>query len=187
MAENNDEHSGLNNFVAVLVAITATFMAICNIKDGNITQAMAQAQANAVDAWSYYQSKSTKQNLAESVLDQLTIQREFASGPARDAIEKKVALYESNVKRYESEKAAIKTKAEGFQKEYDALNVHDDQFDMSDAAFSVALAILGVTALTKKKWLFAVAIAFLLFGFFFGAAGFLGWTVHPDFIARWLS
>ncbi len=185
MAE--EDNSSLNNFVAVLVAITATFMALCNIKDGNITQAMAQAQASSVDAWSYYQSKSTKQNLAEAVLDQLSVQREFATGPARDAIDKKVSLYAANVKRYESEKAEIKAKAEGFQKQYDALNVHDDQFDMSDAAFSVALAILGVTALTKKKWLFAVAIAFLLFGFFFGAAGFLGWSVHPDFIAQWLS
>jgi len=184
----NDDNSTLNNIVAVLVAITATFMALCNIKDGNITQAMAQAQANAVDAWSYYQSKSTKQNLAEAVLDQLTVQRDFATaGPARDALDKKVAAYEASVKRYESEKAEIKAKAEGYQKAYDALNVHDDQFDMSDAAFSVALAILGITALTKKKWLFAVAIAFLLFGFFFGSAGFFGWSVHPDFIAQWLS
>jgi len=186
MAEETD-NSPLNNIVAVLVALTATFMALCNIKDGNITQAMQQAQAGALDQWSYYQAKSTKQNLAEAMLDQFTIERDMATGPERDVLEKKVAAYAANVKRYDSEKAAIKSKAEGFQKQYDDLNIHDDQFDMSDAALSVALAMLGVTALTKKKWLLVVCGAFLFFGYFFGCAGFFGWSVHPDFIARWLS
>jgi hypothetical protein len=182
-----EEEGPLNNVIAVLVALTATFMALCNIKDGNITQAMQQAQAGAVDTWSYYQSKSTKQNLAEAMVDQFSVQRDIAAGAERDVLDKKVAAYVANVKRYETEKAEIKAKAEGYQKEYDALNVHDDQFDMSDAALSVALAMLGVTALTKKKWLLAFCGVFLLFGYFFGCAGFFGWSVHPDFIARWLS
>ena len=186
MADEAPE-SPLNNIVAVLVAVTATFMALCNIKDGNITQAMQQAQAGAVDQWSYYQSKSTKQNLAEAMLDQFSIERDTATGPERDVLDKKVAAYAANVKRYDAEKAEIKAKAEAFQKQYDDLNIHDDQFDMSDAALSVALAMLGVTALTKKNWLLGVCFVFLLFGYFFGCAGFFGWSVHPDFIARWLS
>lgn len=186
MAEPESE-GPLNNIIAVLVALTATFMALCNIKDGNITQAMQQAQAGTVDQWAYYQAKGTKQNLAEAMLDQFTIERDMATGPERDVLDKKVAVYAANVKRYETEKADIKSKAEGFQKQYDDLNIHDDQFDMSDAALSVALAMLGVTALTKKKWLLAVCALFLLFGYFFGCAGFFGWSVHPDFIAKWLS
>ena len=35
----------INSRVAISVAITATFMALCNVKDGNIVQAMSQAQA----------------------------------------------------------------------------------------------------------------------------------------------
>ena len=61
----------INSRVALLVAITATFMALCNIKDGNIVQAMSQAQANSIDAWSYYQAKSTKQAIAQNTLDLL--------------------------------------------------------------------------------------------------------------------
>ncbi|HEY4595532.1 MAG TPA: DUF4337 family protein, partial [Thermoanaerobaculia bacterium] len=60
-------HDALNNLIAVLVALLATFMALCNIKDGNIVQAMSQDQAKAVDQWSYYQAKGMKENLAESV------------------------------------------------------------------------------------------------------------------------
>ena len=63
--------SRINTVVAISVAVTATFTALCNVKDGNIVQAMAQEQAEAVDAWAYYQSKSTKENVAQSALDQL--------------------------------------------------------------------------------------------------------------------
>ena len=66
----------LNRVISVLVAVLATVMALFNVKDGNIVQAMAQAQARGVDAWSYYQAKSTKQSLAENMLDQLTFERE---------------------------------------------------------------------------------------------------------------
>jgi DNA repair ATPase RecN len=183
--------SRLNNVIALLVAITATFMALCNVKDGNIVQGMAQAQSSAVDTWSYYQSKSTKQSVAEGILDQLRVERELVATTATPAnlaiLDRKIAEYAAKEKRYDREKAEIKKEAEGFQKQYDALNVHDDQFDMSEACLSVAIALLGVTALTKRTWLLLVAGAFLLFGVAFGLAGFLGWSLHPDFLARLLT
>src|SRR6266542_2818865 len=72
--------SRLNSIVAVLVALAATFMALDNIKDGNIGQGMAQAQAKMVDSWSYYQAKSTKENLAQATLDQLLALQDVAAG-----------------------------------------------------------------------------------------------------------
>ena len=76
--------SGLNTAVALLVTLTAAFVALCNVKDGNIVQAMAQAQANSVDAWSYYQAKSTKQNFAEGMVDQISLQRDTTPGISAD-------------------------------------------------------------------------------------------------------
>ena len=61
----------LKSRIALFVAITATFMALCNVKDGNVVQAMSQAQAHGIDAWSYFQSKSTRQAIAENALEQL--------------------------------------------------------------------------------------------------------------------
>src|SRR5437763_10235743 len=72
--------SRLNGIVALSVAIIATMMALGNIKDGNIGQAMAQAQSSAVDTWAQYQSKSTKQNIAEATLVQIMLQRDVAVG-----------------------------------------------------------------------------------------------------------
>jgi hypothetical protein len=186
----NARGSRLNTVVAVAVALTATFTALCNVKDGNIVQAMAQAQANAVDAWSYYQAKSTKQSIAESARDQLLVQRDLTpnlTAEARALIDRKLEEYAGRVTHYEKEKAEIKKTAEGHQQEYDRLNFHDDQFDMAEATMSIAIALFGVTALTQKRSLLIVALVFAGLGAVLGLAGFLGLRIHPDFLARLLS
>lgn len=182
--------SRLNSTVAILVAVLATVMALGNVKDGNIVQAMEQAQANRVDAWSYYQAKSTKGHLAESILDQIELQKELSPGAPPEAkalFERKIAFYRGEVAKYEKQKEEIKRQAEGFQKEYDRLNFHDDQFDMAEAALSIAIALLGVSALTKKWWLVGLAVVFSGFGVLIEAAGFLAWGIHPEIFAKWLS
>ena len=184
------KESRLNTIIAAFVAFAATFMALCNVKDGNIVQAMAQAQASSVDAWAYYQAKGTKANLAASTREQIELQRDTARDPtpeARALYDKRIAEYTEQEKKYEREKAEIKDQAEGFQKKYDALNVHDDQFDMAEALLSVAIALFGVTALTQKRWLLGVGIAFAAFGTILGVAGFFGWSIHPDWLASVLS
>jgi hypothetical protein len=182
--------SGLNTTVALIVAISASFVALCNVKDGNICQAMAQAQANSVDAWSYYQAKSTKQNIAEGMADQLTAQRDAIPGitaEGRAELDRKIAEYTAKVKQYDAEKAKIKQSAEDFQHDYDKLNFRDDQFDMAEATLSLSIALLGITALTQKRWLLAVGVVFAAFGVALGVSGFMGYNIHPSFIAKLLS
>jgi len=179
----------LNNWIAILVAVFATFMALGNIKDGNIVQAMSQDQSKAVDQWSYYQAKGMKQNLAESVLDQLQI-RKAEPGLAPQAaalLDKEIAVYTASVQKYAREKEEIKRAAEAAEKDYDRLNVHDDQFDMSEALLSIAIALLGVSALTRSQWLVVFAVLVAAFGVVLGLAGFLGWNIHPDAFAKFLT
>ena len=180
----------LNSLIAVMVAVTATFMALCNVKDGNVVQAMEQDQANAVDAWSLYQAKGTKLNLAEATLDQLTLERELRtelSAESRAHLDRKIAEYAAKVKTYEAEKTEIMAKAKGFKDDYDSLNVHDDQFDLGEALMSVAIALFGITALVRKRLLLGFGIAFAGLGIIFGFAGFLRLALHPDFLTRLLS
>jgi DNA repair ATPase RecN len=182
--------SRLNTAIAALVAIAATLMALNNVKDGNIVQAMQQAQANGVDAWAYYQAKGTKQNLAISAREQTELMRDTnpnASPEVRAVFDKRIAEYAAQEKKYETEKEDIKRQAEGFQKQYDELNRHDDQFDAAEALMSVAIALFGVTALTRKRWLFLVGIAFAGLGAILGFAGFFGWSLHSDWLASVLS
>jgi hypothetical protein len=189
-AVEHGNESRFNSLVALVVCVAATFMALCNVKDGNIVQAMALAQARSVDQWAYYQAKGVKQNVQESLVSQLELQAQLipdASPQVRALLEQAINEAKLAGKNYEAEKVTIKEAAQAFEAEYDRLNLHDDQFDAADASLSLAIALLGVAALTRKPWLLGMGILFSCAGILFGIAGFLELGLHPDFLARWLG
>ena len=189
-AEEGGGGSNLNGLVALSVAIVATFTALCNVKGGNIGQAMQQAQAEVVDGWAYFQAKGTKLNIAESARDMLRVQAETTPGltvEARALLARKIVEYDAKIAVYDSEKADIRRDTEGHQQRYDRLGIRDDQFDIAEATMSIAIALLGITALTKKRRLMYLAWMFAGFGAVLGIAGFAGWNIHPTFLARVLG
>ena len=185
----DEKGSKLNTVVAASVAIAATFMAVCNVKAGNVVQAMSKVQVDVVDTWSYYQAKSTKQSLAEAAVDQLQMQRDPAHLSAEQlaTLDKNMGSLKEKVARYDKEKEELKGKADELQKEYDRLNVKDDQFDISEALLSVGIALFGITALTQKRWMLFVAFAFGGFGMIVGLSGFFGWNIRPEWLAKLLG
>lgn len=187
------EHGGdspLNTIIAALVAVTATFMALCNVKDGNVVQAMQQAQAGAVDQWSYYQAKGTKQHIAENTAELLEIQKATAPSlkpETEKLLDAKIQHYKDQAAKYEKEKGEIQAKAKGLEDEYNTLNTHDDQFDLAEACLSISIALFGVTALTRKRWLLFVGLSFCGIGFLMGVAGFFHLSLHSDLMAKVLG
>ena len=63
----------LNTWVAITVALLATFMGICKVRDDNLVQAMQQAQADKIDHWSFYQARNIRQEVAQAAEDQLEL------------------------------------------------------------------------------------------------------------------
>jgi hypothetical protein len=172
--------NSINSRVALFVAITATFMALCNVKDKNIVRTMSEAQASVIDTWSYYEAKSTKQSITEKSLELLKIE----NLPQSEAV---IKTYQEQIARYEKEKNEISAQAKGYQKQYEDLELLDDQFDMTDAMLTIAIAMLGITSLTQKKWLLYFASAFSLFGILLGLASFLKISLHSDLISKILG
>jgi hypothetical protein len=180
----------LNAVVAISVAITATFIAIVHVKDENTAEEMAHVESESVDNWAYYQAKGTKLNIAESAMDGLVIQRDVMPGLTAEGhalLDRKIAEYSQKIHHYESEKAEIKRTATELQEKYDLFKRRDDQFDMSEATASIAIALLGITALTQKRGLLFVAWGFAGLGILLGLAGFLRLSFHPNFLAHLLG
>src|SRR5262247_737490 len=94
-AEDIAAHSRLNSRVAITVAVLATFMGICKVKDDNIVQAMQQAQADKLDHWNFYQARNIRQDVAEASVTQLKLAK--AAAPASQA-----AAYDEAIQRYEA-------------------------------------------------------------------------------------
>ena len=181
-----ERSDSLHDVVAVSVALLAAFMAVTKVKDDNIVQAMLQAKSDAVDTWGEYQAKKIKQHVLELGRDQALLLKAAASAPS-PAFDDVIAHDTAEIERYKREEAELQAKARKHEADYDTLNYRDDQFDLSDAALSVCLALFAVTALTGRRWLLGVAYVFAALGVIMGTAGLLGLRLHPDWITRLLS
>jgi len=165
--------SWLNPAVAITVALLATFMGICKVKDDNIVQAMQQAQADKLDHWQFYQARNIREEIAKSTLTQLRLQALTAQPSQKSAFDEQIKGYEALAKDQSQKKDDLKIQAEKDQTTYDALNFRDDQFDLSDAAIAIAISLLAVASLTQLPWLYMLALLPSGFGVVMGLAGLI--------------
>jgi len=147
------EHGGMINQIAMFTAVIATVGALFGYM-GGATQANAGLYKNnaaikkteASNQWNFFQSKSTKQSLAEL---------------ARDlAPEDKKAFYQVKIERYEKEKGEIKLVADKMEAEATAWDQKSDEqmhqhhrWAQSTTVLQVSIALAAIALLTKKKWL----------------------------------
>ena len=177
----------LNAAVAITVAVLATFMGICKVKDDNIVQAMQQAQADKLDYWAYFQSRTIRADVAEASATQLELAKAGAPAAQAAAYDQAIAGARAKAADQLKKRDELKAQAEEAQKTYDSLNYRDDQFDLSDALLAVAIAMLSVTALTGLWPLFFVSLVPTFFGMLMGVAGLAALPIHPDALIKLLS
>ena len=150
---DHGEHGGMINQIAMFTAIIATIGAIFGYM-GGATQANAGLYKNnaaikkteASNQWNYFQSKSTKQSLAE-------LARDLAS-------DDKKSKYQDKVDRYEKEKNEIKAVADKLEADATQWDKQSDEqmhqhhrWAQSTTVLQVSIALAAIALLTKKKWL----------------------------------
>ena len=143
---------GMINQIAMFTAMVATVGAIFSYMGGS-TQANAGLYKNnaaikkteASNQWNYFQSKSTKQSLAE-------LSRDLAA-------DDKKATYQGKIERYEKEKNEIKLGAEKLEAEATQWDKQSDQqmhqhhrWAQATTVLQVSIAMAAIALLTKKKW-----------------------------------
>ena len=160
------QQGNMVNQIAMFTAIIATVGALFGYM-GGATQANAGLYKNnasikkteASNQWNYFQSKSTKQSLAEMA-------RELAG-------EDKKADYQGRIERYEKEKNEIKRVADKLEAEAaewdrssEAQMHQHHRWAQATTVLQVCIALAAIALLTNKKWL-----EYAMFGV--GAAGVL--------------
>jgi len=146
-------HGGMINQIALFTAIIATVGAVFGYM-GGATQANAGLYKNnaaikkteASNQWNYFQSKSTKQSLAEL---------------ARDlAPDDKKVFYQGKIDRYDKEKNEIKLVADKLEADATEWDHQSDEqmhqhhrWAQSTTVLQVSIALAAIALLTKKKWL----------------------------------
>ena len=182
-SEEDKSSAKLNACVAVTVALLATFLGICNIKDDNIVQAMDLAQAEKIDQWNFYQARNIREEVMLATIEELKLVKLEKSDPAVVAeYDKTIERYTAMAKSQNTRKEEQKVLAEKAQQRYDDLNYKDDQFDLAEASIAIAISLLAVTALTHLWWLYWLSLIPSIFGCMIGGAGLLALKFHPDFL-----
>jgi len=152
----SDSSNALEVCVGIAVVLLATFLGICNVKAGNISQKLIAKQSKVTSNWAWYQARNIRADVYG-----------LGNEPGKQAaqVEKMEAL-------------SLETRA--LEKEIEELNALDDQFDLCEAGLAVGLALFGVTALMKRWWMLVFAMIPATGGVFMGIAGFCGIsTDHP--------
>ena len=189
LAEEKEEHrgGGLNSMIAISVALLATFMAICEVKSGNIDQHMQRKQIDKNDTWAWYQARNIRQEVLDTSARQLRALVAGQPESARPAMLAEADKHEAAAKSQRAKMDDLEKTAKALEAEYEALNLHDDQLDLEAASLSIAISLLAMTALTRKRWLFFVALVPVALGVVMGLAGLLGWGLNPDFFGGFLA
>ena len=182
-----EQQSRLNALVAITVALLATFIGVCKVKDDNIVQAMQRAQADKIDHWAWYQAIHVREQVLSDQLALLRVEKAVGDPAHQPDYDKEIAATEGRLHHETEHKDQIGAQAKADQDRYDSLNYKDDQFDLSDAMMALAISLLAITALVQKRWLYSVALIPASIGLLMGLAGLFGWHIHSDLIAGLLS
>jgi len=148
-------------FIAVLAAVASQwagkYSGTVLVELNNSTYKQAQAS----DQWSYYQAKSIKQSLYESV-------REIAGKSATtnsDHDKQTLEAFNAKIVRYEAEKKEIKEKAEQLEQDRDhsrAVATRASQkgggMGLAIAIFQISIALASICMVTKKRPLWYVSL-----------------------------
>lgn len=172
----------LETWVGISVVLLATFLGVCNIKGNNIAQKMQLKQADRIDNWAWFQARNVRHAIYEAAADELSVPWPGETPEARQIREAKAEAYRKRAREQEEKGEKQKADAEAAMREYEALGEQDDQFDLSEAALSLGLAMMGLTVLLKRWWLFWVALVPAGIGVVMGVAGFLGASTSSPII-----
>lgn len=144
----------LTNQVALFTAVIATVGAVFAYM-GGATQANAGLYKNnaaikkteASNQWNYFQSKSTKQSLAE-------VSRDLSPVPAdREKYQAKIDRYEKEKKEIEADARKLEATATEWDKKSDEQMHQHHRWAQATTALQVSIALAAIALLTKKKWL----------------------------------
>jgi len=149
-------------WLALSTAIMAVLAALTTLYMGKFSSRAIMAQGQESDQWAYYQAKSIKLHAFElskrSLELQYRSQRNLAPEVAGD-YEKLLLTYGDEIKRYDSEKQDIKKKAEDLASTKLKAQEMGGDFGYALIFLQIALMLSSLASLTKRHYLWHLALA----------------------------
>jgi len=158
-AKEKERRESWTKYVSLMIVVLAVATAIGSLKAAGFGSRVMLKQAQASDTWSFYQSKSIKQRIAE--MEARTLTGDEAKRAAADA------------DRYRAEEKDLQTAAKGLEAERDEAAKHGKPLGFAIASLQIAIALASVCLITKRKLLWAasgalgvVGAVYLIYGLY---------------------
>lgn len=175
MAEENKDRWFMG--VALTTTVLAVCTAICSLKASAYSTKIQISTTKEANSWAYYQSKSIKEHSYRLQCDELRLHQLLGEGSpeARSFLDEKLKQYEREAARYDAEQEDIKKEAQKLIALQEVLARHGGNFALSVMLLQIAILMSSVSALTKKKPLWFVGLAFGAIGLVYMGNGFFLW------------
>ena len=168
---------------AMLVSTLAMVLAIASLGGNNAAKETMVHNVLASNAFAFYQAKNIRQTDYKIAADDIQVQlaQDKLSPAAKELLEKKLADYQKNISRYESEpetgdgKKELMAKAKEHEHERDHARAQDPWFDYAEALLQIAIVLTSVAILTGVRVLFWVPCGLGLLGILSTLNGFMMW------------
>lgn len=174
--ETKEEKERWQSWLALSTAIMAVLAALTTLYMGKYSSRAIMAQGLESDQWAYYQAKSIKGHTYEISKQALELQYRSQKGLAPQVAaeyEKTLKKYGDEIRRYDDEKKKIKSDAEGIAKGKHRAQEMGGNFAYSLIFLQIAIMLSSLAALTKRKYLWYIALGANLGWLFFFLDGWL--------------
>ena len=148
------------NRAALVVAVLAAILAVCDLAGDNAKNAMIDNNIRASDSWAFYQAKNIRQTEYALAADRLKrdLLDPALSAPARAAMQADIAKYQKTSARYEDDstpggegKKQLSARAKGFEEARDQAKDRHELLDLSVMVLQLGIVLASVSILALSR------------------------------------
>jgi Domain of unknown function (DUF4337) len=150
-AEKEMSKKGWSIYLAISTAFMAVLAALSSLQAGHNSDEALISQVQASDQWAFYQAKGLKYDLTQLMM----------SSPGQDT-----AKLHKKLNQYISDQASIKAEAQKDEKESAEHLERHVILSRAVTFFQVSIAISAIAILTRRRFLWYVALLLTLAGAF---------------------
>jgi hypothetical protein len=164
----SEREAAIKDKAGLVIVIMALFMAITTYFSNSYSGAVLKNMLKATDTYSFYQSKSIKQSIAEGQLQD-----------ARDP--KRIRELQAKIERYESDpakgegKRELLEKAQAYEATRDEAARHSPWLTFASMAFQLAIVLLSASILAVNNKMYKISEVVAVIGVLLLSQGIWLW------------
>lgn len=186
MSHGHHAEAGGNKKVAIFIAALAALLAIAETGGKSAQTASLFHNIDATNLWQFFQAKTVRRTTLQVAVATVELDAALdATASLKEARQKQVAQWREDIRRYESEpetqegRRELMARAKKQEELRDRAMAAYHLFELSSAAFQIAIVLASASIITGAIWLVWVGGGLSAIGIVLGALAWIAPTaVH---------